>query len=222
MASTTFIDNQTIIYAEWLNQVNDAVFNGNFQSPSITATNMICTGTASGVGFVNLVNNTFSSPAPIGSTTPNTGAFTTLSASSLSVSGAISGNSASFSTALPIASGGTGLTSVGTTNYALTSNGSSLVYKKLGLGMTGETWYDVTGSRGFNVTYTNTYGYPIQVSMSVTLPAGSGFGLYVNGVQVGHDTSTAGTRASFAPIVPIGGTYVLSGSGSIFCWAELY
>ena len=78
MASTTFIDNQTVIYAAWLNDVNNAVYNGIFQSTSITAPTMICTGTASGVGFTNLVNNTFASPAGIGTTTPNTGAFTTL------------------------------------------------------------------------------------------------------------------------------------------------
>lgn len=80
MASTTFTDNQTVIYAAWLNDVNNAVYNGIFQSPTITATNMTCTGTASGAGFTNLVNNTFASPAAIGSVTPNTGAFTTVSA----------------------------------------------------------------------------------------------------------------------------------------------
>lgn len=80
MASTTFIDNQTTIYADWLNDVNNTVYNGIFQSSSITSNSMICTGTASGAGFTNLINNTFSSPAPIGSVTPNSGAFTTLSA----------------------------------------------------------------------------------------------------------------------------------------------
>ena len=29
MASTTFINNQTVIYAEWLNDVNDWTYNGN-------------------------------------------------------------------------------------------------------------------------------------------------------------------------------------------------
>jgi hypothetical protein len=83
MASTTFIDNQTTIYAAWLNDVNSVVYNGTFQSATITATSMVCTGTASGTGFTNLINNTFASPAAIGSATPNTGAFTTLSATTL-------------------------------------------------------------------------------------------------------------------------------------------
>ena len=80
MASTTFTDNQTVIYAAWLNDVNNAVYNGVFQSTTLTATNMVCNGTASGAGFTALVSNTFSAPNPIGSVTPNTGAFTTLSA----------------------------------------------------------------------------------------------------------------------------------------------
>jgi len=80
MASTTFLDNQTVIYAAWLNDVNNAVYNGIFASPSITATSMICNGTASGAGFTNLINNSLSAPGAIGSATPNTGAFTTLSA----------------------------------------------------------------------------------------------------------------------------------------------
>jgi len=83
MASTVFIDNQTTIYAAWLNDVNSAVYDGNFQSSTITATSMVCTGTASGVGFTNLINNVFASPGAIGSATPNTGAFTTLTATTL-------------------------------------------------------------------------------------------------------------------------------------------
>jgi hypothetical protein len=87
MASTTFIDNQTTIFADWLNDANNVVYNGIFQSPTITATSMVCTGTASGAGFTNLVNNTFASPAAIGSATPNTGSFTTLTATTLTAIG---------------------------------------------------------------------------------------------------------------------------------------
>jgi hypothetical protein len=92
MASTTFIDQQTVIFADWLNDTNNAIYNGIFVSPTITATNMICNGTASGAGFTALINNVFSSPAAIGNTTPNTGAFTTLTSTSLTTN-AISGSS---------------------------------------------------------------------------------------------------------------------------------
>ena len=94
MASTNFIDNQTVIYAAWLNDVNNAVYNGIFVSPSVTATNFICNGTASGAGFTALINNTLASPAAIGNVTPNTGAFTSLT----------------LTTPLAKASGGTGTT----------------------------------------------------------------------------------------------------------------
>lgn len=43
MASTTFIDNQTVIYAAWLNDVNNTVYNGSFPNGSITVTNLIAT-----------------------------------------------------------------------------------------------------------------------------------------------------------------------------------
>jgi hypothetical protein len=92
MASTNFIDQQTVIFADWLNDANNAVYNGIFVSPSITATSMICNGTASGAGFTNLINNVFSAPGPIGSATPNTGAFTALTSTSLTTN-AISGSS---------------------------------------------------------------------------------------------------------------------------------
>jgi len=104
MASTTFIDNQTTIYAAWLNDVNNAVYNGVFVSPTITATSMVCTGTASGAGFTNLINNVFASPGAIGSATPNTGAFTTLSATTLTATTltATTLNATAVTTPLPL------------------------------------------------------------------------------------------------------------------------
>jgi hypothetical protein len=104
MASTVFIDNQTTIYAAWLNDVNSAVYDGVFQSSTITATSMVCTGTASGVGFTNLINNTFASPDAIGSATPNTGAFTTLTATTLTATtiNATTLNATGITTPLPL------------------------------------------------------------------------------------------------------------------------
>lgn len=99
MASTTFIDNQTTIFADWLNDANNAVYNGIFVSPTITATSMVCTGTASGAGFTNLINNVFASPGAIGNATPNTGAFTTLTATTLT---ATTLNATGVTTPLPL------------------------------------------------------------------------------------------------------------------------
>jgi hypothetical protein len=120
MASTTFTDNQSVIYASWLNDVNSTVYSGTFQASIITPSNIVCNGTVSGTGFTGLVNNTLGSPSAIGNVVPNTGAFTTLS-----TSGVASLNSLNLTTALTIANGGTGLTAVGATGNVLTSNGTT-------------------------------------------------------------------------------------------------
>jgi hypothetical protein len=214
MASTTFIDNQTVIYAAWLNDVNNAVYNGIFVSPSVTATNMICNGTASGTGFTNLVNNVFSAPSAIGNVTPNTGAFTTLTAS----------------TPIGISSGGTGSSSVGTSGFVLASNGSALVYKKIGLGITGEVWNNVAGSRTFNTTYTNSNAYPIMVNVVGNLNGVSQslITLQVGSIVVGQITQNTaggntGITGTMSAIVPPSATYIVNCSaGTLSNWTELY
>ena len=128
MASTTFIDNQSVIYAAWLNDVNNVVYNGVFQSSTITAINMVCTGTASGSGFTALVSNVFSAPSPIGSTTPNSGAFTTLSATTpISVSSGGSGSASFTQNNVLLGNGASSFQVVapGTANNVLTSNGTT-------------------------------------------------------------------------------------------------
>jgi hypothetical protein len=83
MASTNFVDNSSVIYASWLNNVNEAVYNGNFQATTLSPVNLVCNGSVSGTGFNGLVNSALGSPAAIGNGTPNTGAFTTLSSTGL-------------------------------------------------------------------------------------------------------------------------------------------
>jgi hypothetical protein len=43
MATTTFTDNVTVIYASWLNDVNSCVYNGTFPNGVITTTSVNCT-----------------------------------------------------------------------------------------------------------------------------------------------------------------------------------
>lgn len=212
MATTTFIDNQTVIYAAWLNDVNNAVYNGIFVSPSITATSMICNGTASGAGFTNLINNTFSAPGAIGSATPNTGAFTTLSATTFSAS-----SISSLTTPLSRANGGTGLSAAGTSGFVLTSNGTnwtSALNPTIGVG---QTWQDMSASRTSGVTYTNSTSKPIMVNIGEN--TNSGATLLVDGVQVAQ-SSIVGGDATMSAIVPVGSTYVATYGGLVF-WAEL-
>ena len=91
-----------------------------------------------------------------------------------------------------------------------------------GLGYGSSTWTNVTGSRSLNVTYYNDKAYPIQLGISIFLPAGGSFAIKVGDVTVGQDTVLANTRASFYPIVRAGASYIVTGSGSLNCWSELY
>lgn len=222
MASTTFIDGQSVIYASWLNDVNTAVYTGVFPNGSISLTNLNVSGTVTGAGFTTVVNSTLLAPGAIGSATPNTGAFTTLSANSATLTGALNANSAVLTTALPISSGGTGLYAVGTSGYVLASNGSALTYKKLGLGMTGETW--ATLSRAFNTTYTNNNTYPIMVLFGWATPSSNGsIFVIVNGLQILAQGDTSNSY-SLSFIVPPGQTYQINASGSatLSSWSELF
>jgi hypothetical protein len=188
MASTTFIDNQTTIFADWLNDANNAVYNGVFVSPTITATSMVCTGTASGAGFTNLINNVFSAPSAIGTATPNTGAFTTLSATTL-----------------------TGLSAVGNSGNVLTSNGTNWVpsaSQSIGIG---QTWQIVTRVSG--TTYTNTTGRPLQ--FFVTSTVATTLSMVIDGVTFPGVGFNSGNNPTAYYIIPPGSTYTFTLTGTI-------
>ena len=83
----------------------------------------------------------------------------------------------------------------------------------------GQTWQSLTGSRALGVTYYNTTGKPISVSIGVS---GS----------IAPATLTVGTTASYAQpgnstistlfaIVPPGGSYICTYAGSLTQWSEL-
>ena len=222
MASTTFIDNQTTIFADWLNDVNSAVYNGTFQSATITATSIVCTGTASGAGFTNLINNTFASPAAIGNATPNTGAFTTLSATAVTAT-SITG----LTTPLSRAQGGTGLSAAGTANNVLTSDGTNWVSSTNQAIGVGQTYQDVTSSRAFATTYTNSTGKPITLNVRCNSNTQVNYSAIVSGVTVNiikHLASDAITQAVNCLIIPSGSTYSVTATGGTplnATWIEL-
>ena len=89
----------------------------------------------------------------------------------------------------------------------------------------GQTWQDLTGSRMPGVTYTNSTGRPIVVSIGIKSTSGNENVYFrVNGVVVSyHENDGAGD--SIGPvgnIVPAGATYSLNKSvGTIENWAEL-
>jgi hypothetical protein len=77
MASTTFIDQQTVIYAAWLNDVNNAVYNGTFPNGTLNTTTVNATTvTATNATITNLTVTNFS---PSSITLPNNWSITTTS-----------------------------------------------------------------------------------------------------------------------------------------------
>ena len=213
MASTTFVDNQTVIYASWLNDVNAVVYNGTFVASIVTPSNLVCNGTVSGTGFTSLVANVLASPPAIGSAVPAAGSFTTLSANSLSL---VNPLAATY--------GGTGLTSPGTSGNVLTSNGSAwtstapTIPPSLGVGQTWTVFNSTT--RAFGTTYTNSTGKPIYVIVS----SSNGYSLtaYVDGVAIGSTASgNSAVALGMSWIVPNGSTYSLSSSAAWQGWSEL-
>lgn len=206
MASTTFIDNQTTIFADWLNDVNTAVYTGVFPNGSLSLTTLNVTGAVTGAGFTSLINNSLSAPGAIGSATPNTGAFTTLSASTFTTSGLATLNSLSVSgsTTLVAPNLGTPTTLVGT-NITGTSNALNA-----GIAVN-QTWQTVTRTSG--TTYTNTTGKPITANIVASQAAGQSMSATVNGQAVGQLASSASnTVFVFTIIIPNGATYVFTGT----------
>jgi hypothetical protein len=163
----------------------------------------------------------------------------------------ITGGTITGITDLAVADGGTGRSSLtannvvlgngtsavnfvapGTSGNLLVSNGSSWTSSaiassgvKLGLGITGEVWNNVTGSRAFGDTYTNSRGYPILISPTSNASGSSGLAIYVNGSEVYFNQAQwngAGAFGGGTLIIPPGATYSVTASSSLRTWWELY
>jgi hypothetical protein len=186
-----------------------------------------------------------------GAITTATGALGTMStqnANNVNITGgAISG----LGTAIPVASGGTGRSTL-TANNVVLGNGTSGVNfvapgaagnllvsnatswtsstlaasgVKLGLGITGEVWNDVASGRGFNSTYTNSNAYPIAVSATATCAVTSEIHAYVDGVLIAWyqwQFNGCGSYGGTFIIVPPGKTYRLDSGQGVYQWKELY
>lgn len=230
---------------------HDATLGGNLTLSSATGNvtahdatlggNLSVTGTGAFTGIVtaptaaNATSNTqVATTAFVGSAvynaTASLGTMSTQNANAVSVTG---GTISGLGTPLAAASGGTGLASAGSSGNVLVSDGSnwkssSLASSgiKLGLGITGETWQNVTGSRSSGTTYTNSYNYPIAVSAKGTGASSPNITFVVNGVTVSDfnwQFNGAGAHSGGFTIVPPGSTYSLTFNNSgIDFWVELY
>jgi hypothetical protein len=114
------------------------------------------------------------------------------------------------------------LVSNGTTWTSQTIAASGI---KLGLGITGEVWNNVTGSRATGSTYTNSNAYPIMISMYGSGSGASSTQIYVNGSLVYYNNAQwngAGAIPGGTLIIPPGATYSVSLASGLVAWWELY
>jgi hypothetical protein len=150
----------------------------------------------------------------------------------LAVADGGTGRSTLAANAVLVGNGTSGVNTVapGTSGNVLTSNGTAwastapTVVKGLGIG--GEVWNNVTGSRALGNTYTNSNSYPIMISVSGTGSGSSGIFVNVNGTEVYRNAAQwngAGAFPGAVLIIPAGATYsVTMSSSSLSAWWELY
>ena len=125
--------------------------------------------------------------------------------------------------AAPTASTGTNTTQIASTAFVQ----NALSNQKLGLGITGEVWRDVTGSRSQGVTYTNSRSYPIQVQGNFGCNGGGQGQITIDGVGISfwqaQFNGCGGYSVNMPCIVPAGSTYSLNSmGGGARGWYELY
>ena len=90
----------------------------------------------------------------------------------------------------------------------------------------GQTWQNLTASRASNVTYTNTTGRPIVVSVTAVNLDRVRLNLVIDGLEVArqaaHEVSGNTDFACVTSVVPAGSTYLSNiDSGSLEHWREL-
>jgi hypothetical protein len=148
----------------------------------------------------------------------------------LAVADGGTGRSTLAANAVLLGNGTSGVNSVApsTSGNVLTSNGttwtSATPTAVKGLGLGGETWQNVAGSRAVGSTYTNSETYPIQVL--VTLVNTSGAWFYINGnlvIRQFYDVNTGAGQTGYSfvsAIIPPGSTYQVT-NGNLSTWYEL-
>lgn len=137
----------------------------------------------------------------------------------ISITGNCGGSSTSCTgNAATATSATTATNAANATNASYASSAGSAVTVTTGLGIN-QTWQTVTTSRASGVTYYNTTGRPIMVSLLLYGDSVANF--YVNGLLVGNARSSGsylnGNGNTF--IVPVGASYMATMAA--FAWTEL-
>ena len=142
--------------------------------------------------------------------------------STLAANAVLVGNGTSGINSVAPSTSGNILVSNGT---AWTSNTIQLSGIKLGLGITGEVWNNVIGSRSTGATYTNSRAYPIMLSVYGSGSGSSNTQIYVNGSLVYYNNAQwngPGAIPGGCLIIPPGATYLVVLSTAASAWWELY
>jgi hypothetical protein len=176
-----------------------------------------------------LTNKTLTSPTintPTISTPAITGGTIT-GITDLTVADGGTGSSTLVANAVLLGNGTSALQTVApsTTGNLLTSNGTTWTSAAptvvSGLGLNGEVWNNVTGSRSASTTYTNSNAYPIMVNIW-GINAGSVI-LTIGGVSASQSGINSNVPSvNLTGIVPPGLTYSISACSTITLWSELY
>jgi hypothetical protein len=138
----------------------------------------------------------------------------------------LTGNtSGAITVAAPAVAGTNTLTLPASTGTLLTTAGSGASLTSIDRIGLGQTYTDVTASRAFATTYTNSTSAPIFVSMQPGTQVGSSFELTVAGNLAWVSNATASdTGNNPVGIVPAGATYLITktaGTATIVSWREL-
>jgi len=80
----------------------------------------------------------------------------------------------------------------------------------------GQTWQNMTASRAYGVTYTNSTAKPIMISVSSASQTNTWIGNVLNGLALPNQLTSTITY-----IIPSGYTYLLSGNSALTAWLEL-
>ena len=120
---------------------------------------------------------------------------------------------------------GTGAISAASASDIVSAIGSTAVAKATdvtnGLGV-GQTYQNVTSSRAFNTTYTNSTGKPIWVWFSgSSATSGNVTTAYVDGNLACYTHMDLYPRGFAGFIVPAGSTYYINSGGNLAYWLEL-